>query len=221
MSSKFKAVIFDFDNTVVVSNEDHVRSYIQAAKKFNLKMDGDEVRRLFGRSAYEIIDNLYPDLSKADKKRMRDMKEVLYRRIISKKAVKTIPGIRKLLNHLKKEGYKIGIVSSASVKNIRIGLKMNGLGGYFRTRIGAEDVKRHKPDPQALLKMARRLKVKPQECVFIGDAVYDMMAARRAKMTGIGVATGFYTMKDLKSKGGKFAFKDHRGILKLFLSGRI
>ena len=221
MKHRHGTFIFDFDNTVVYSNEDHIKSYMMSAREFGLKMKKDEVRKLFGRSAEEIFKELYPQLSKKELKRIHARKEVLYRKIIADKPLKPIGGIKKTLHYLHERDAKIAIVSSASVKNIKIGMKRLGLGKYFQAIVGAEDVKHHKPNPEALIKAMKKLRSKPSDCVFVGDAKYDMMAARRAKVTGIGVATGFYKINDLKRNGGKYAFKNHLGILTLLKSGRI
>lgn len=216
-----EAFIFDFDNTVVYSNEDHVKSFLVTAEKFGYKITPDQVRRRFGMSAFEILADLFPHLSKKQIEKIRREKEKEYRRVVSRKKVRTIGGARDLLKFLKKEKIKTGIVSSASVRNIQVCLKKNRLGKYFRVKVGAESVKKHKPNPEPLLKAMKKLNVKPKNCIYIGDSIYDMMAAKRAGIkTRYGLATGFYSKRQLKAKGATKTFKNHTEVLRTLRSGR-
>jgi len=217
----FKAFIFDFDNTVIYSNEDHLRSYVIASKKHGLKISEEKVRRMFGMSAYEIFRKLFPKLSEKKIRELIEEKERNYRSIVAKKTIRTIGGVRELLVFLKKKKIKTAIVSSASVRNIEVGLKRNGLGKYFKVKVGAEDVKKHKPSPDSLLKAAGKLRVRPKDCIFIGDSIYDMIAARRAGMKRFGLTTGFYKEGQMKKNGASIVFKNHTGVLRILRSGQI
>lgn len=218
---KFKAFIFDFDNTVIYSNEDHVKSFLKVAKKIGRNIHADEVRKRFGMPAFEILSDLFPDLSRKEIVKIRHEKERIYRKVVAKKKVRTIGGIRNLLEFLKKKKIKIAIVSSASVKNINVGLRMNRLVKYFQVKVGAESVKRHKPFPDPLLKAAKKLHVKPKDCIFIGDSIYDMIAAKRAGIRRLGLTTGFYNSKQMKRNGAMMTFKNHVEVLRTLKSGRI
>lgn len=57
---------------------------------------------------------------------------------------------------------------------------------FFSTAVAYEDTRKHKPDPEPLLLAAQRLRVQPQECVYIGDVQNDVIAARAAGMKMIG-----------------------------------
>jgi len=217
----FKAFIFDFDNTIIYSNEDHVKSFIKVGKKIGRKIPANEIRKRFGMSAFEILEDLFPKKSRGEILRLRTEKERIYRRIIAKKKVRTIGGIRELLKFLKKNKIKIAIVSSASVENIKIGLKMNKLAKYFHVKIGAENVKKHKPNPEPLLKAMKKLRMKPKDCIYIGDSIYDMIAARRADMRRLGLTTGFYNSRKMKKNGAMMTFKNHTEVLRTLKYGRI
>ncbi len=144
---------------------------------------------------------------------MRNLKERIYRQIISKKDIKTIAGIEELLKFLKANRVKVGIVSSASIKNIRIGLRENKLTKYFDAIVCVENSKRHKPNPDPVLKGARMLGLKPRQCAMIGDSMYDVIAARRAKTLPLGLTTGYYSEMQLKFNGAKRCFGNHREVL--------
>jgi len=218
---KVKAVLFDYDETIVYSNMDHVMSFIRAGKKFGVKINKKQVLERFGKSAINILSEILPEVRDEDIIRLRDEKEKIYREMISRKDVRTVAGLRELLEFLRENKIKCGIVSSASIRNIRIGLKENKVGRYFKAIAAAENVKRHKPNPDPVLKAARMLRVQPKDCVLIGDSIYDIIAARRAHVTAFGLTTGYYSALQLKWKGAKASFKDHREFLSFLRSGRI
>ena len=67
--------------------------------------------------------------------------------------------------------------------------------------IDRDDVERAKPEPDLFLACQDRLGVEPQECYVIGDAVWDLLAARRAGMLGIGLLSGGYGQDELYQAG--------------------
>lgn len=218
---KIKAFIFDNDETVVYSNMDHVKSFILALRKHGLKATKNQIHERMGKSAITILSEMFPELTDDEIIRLRDEKERIYRRMISKKSVRAVDGIRDLLVFLKQNKIKTGIVSSASIKNIRIGLSENKFRKYFNAIVAAEDVKRHKPNPDPLLKAAKKLRVKPRDCAYIGDSIYDVIAAKRAKMLALGLTTGYYSEMELKIRGAKYVFRDHKEVISFLRSGRI
>ena len=77
--------------------------------------------------------------------------------------------------------YKLGIVTSR-VRVYLFETPMDSLEPYFETSVAYEDTKKHKPNPEPLLLAATRLKTKPSEIIYIGDAQVDMLAAKAAGM---------------------------------------
>jgi len=205
---RIKAVIFDFDQILVKSYADHINAFLVAAKDFGYKIKKEEVCRRFGRSGKEIIRELLPNLGEKEIEKFMNEKEINYRKIISKKNIRPMKGTREFLEFLKKRKIDCGISSSASIKNILIVLRRTKLKKYFRTIVAAEHVKHHKPHPEPLLKAAKLLKVKPTNCIYIGDSIFEMQAARRAHMTGIGILTGIYNSDELKDAGASYVVND-------------
>lgn len=218
---KVKAFLFDYDETTVYAHSDHVKAFVQAGREFGVKIKKRDIMKRFGKSAINILFELLPELTDDEIFRLRDEKERIYRKIISHKKIKLVEGMIDLLKFLKDRDVKVGIVSSASVKNIMIGLRKNKITKYFDVIVGAEDVKRHKPNPDPLLIAAKKLKVKPKDCVYIGDSIFDMISARRAGMKRIGMTTGFYSEMRLKFEGAKYCFRNHREVLNFLKAVRI
>jgi len=210
-----KAVIFDFDQVLVKSYADHINAFLSAAKKFGYKVKKEEICKGFGKAGKEMIRELLPNLTEKEIEKFMDEKEENYRKIISKKTIQSMKGTRELLGFLKKREIKYAISSSASIKNILIVLRKTRLKKCFKTIIAAEHVKHHKPHPEPLLKAAKLLKTRPTNCIYIGDSIFEMQAARRARMMGIGILTGIYNSNELKSNGASYIVNDMREVKSL------
>ncbi|MBI2888451.1 MAG: HAD family hydrolase [Candidatus Liptonbacteria bacterium] len=78
--------------------------------------------------------------------------------------------------------YLLGIATSRGRTGVYEPPKLAALREYFKVSIAYEDTQHHKPHPAPLLLAAERLQVKPEECVYVGDAETDMLAARAAGM---------------------------------------
>ena len=70
------------------------------------------------------------------------------------------------------------------------------------------DVARAKPEPDLFIECARRLDADPAECYVIGDAVWDLLAARRARMLSIGLLSGGYGADELQAAGAFRVYRD-------------
>ena len=75
--------------------------------------------------------------------------------------------------------------------------------------VGRGDVRRAKPEPDLFLACAERLAADPIDCYVVGDAVWDMLAARRARMLGVGVLTGGYGDDELTRAGAFRVYRLH------------
>lgn len=209
------AVIFDFDQVLVKSYTDHINAFSIVAKKFGYELKKKEICKRFGKAGKEMIRELLPNLTEKQIEKFMNEKEENYRKIISKKNIQPMKGTRELLGFLKKRKIKCAISSSAIIKNILIALRKTKLKKYFKIIIAAEHVKHHKPHPEPLLKAAKLLKVKPTNCIYIGDSIFEMQATRRARMIGIGVLTGAYNSNELKRNGASYIVNDMREVKSL------
>jgi phosphoglycolate phosphatase-like HAD superfamily hydrolase len=120
------------------------------------------------------------------------------------KKILPFDGSVETLRRLKKSGLKLGIVSGKLrffiEKHMReVGYDMN----WFDVIVSCEDTKNHKPSPDPLLFACKKLKVKPEDVMFIGDARFDYEAAKSAKVNFVAVLTGVSTQEELEKLGVK------------------
>ena len=178
---KIKAVIFDVDGTLVDSLDFIVDTFVEAAKEAGFQIKSEDVKKLVGIPGREIIKRVLKisDPQKIEEIRRRWNK---IQRETYAKRVKPYPGVREILEYLKKRGFKLAVATSLLSKKAKEVLQIFNIEKYFDTCVAADNVKRAKPSPDVFLEAAKRLKVNPEECIIVGDTEYDVMAAKKAKM---------------------------------------
>lgn len=130
------------------------------------------------------------------------------------------PGIAALLDELALTGATIGVVTSKRLASATRTLEAAGLADRLPVVVAMEDTALHKPNPEPLMLALDRLGARPEESVYIGDAVVDVQAARAAGMAAIAVTWGAGDRSDLLA-AGPVAVVDTIEVLrdKLFLTG--
>jgi len=196
-----KAFIFDKDGVLVETFNLHFESYVKILSKIGIKIKKNDIAKRYGMKSVEIIKQIMKDkgkkITERQVKELADKKEKIYRKISGKK-LKLLLGVKKLLIYLKKKKYKIGIASSASKESIDQLLRITKIKNYIDATISGFEVKFSKPDPEIFLKCAKRLKVKPEDCVVFEDSIYGIKAAKKAHMKCVAVVTGQHSKKELK-----------------------
>ena len=80
--------------------------------------------------------------------------------------------------------------------------------------ITRDDVRRAKPDPDLFIAAAARLDVDIQSAVIVGDSIWDMLAARRARGLGVGLLSGGYGQDELERSGAIRVYEDPADLLR-------
>ena len=118
------------------------------------------------------------------------------------------------LTELKKQGVRIGIISTKYRHMIVSYLKESQAEEWFDLIIGGEDVSRHKPHPEGLLLAIKQLEAIPSQTLYIGDSTVDAETAAAANIDFIGVTNGITTDKELKAYPHKKIVDNLTGVLK-------
>ncbi len=103
--------------------------------------------------------------------------------------VRPLPGARQLLTHLSQIGVPWAIATSGGIKSARPFLEKLALdpAAVIITR---DEVEHAKPDPDLFLAAAARLGVEINDSVVVGDSIWDLLAAKRARAIGVGLLSG-------------------------------
>lgn len=199
MKKNKKGVIcFDLDETLIHSSRAHVMAYQQALKKHGfIGLTQEKLLSKFGVSSKIYLKQLIPEISKKDIESVRNLHAKLLIKT-SKKYVSTIRGVRKSLKILSKD-YILAIVTNCTSENIKILLKAARLdSSLFEVVVGNDKGIKPKPSPEEIVKAGHLLKHKAD--YMVGDTIYDIIAARKARVKGIAVLTGMHTRSMLKKE---------------------
>jgi len=189
---------FDLDNTLLNSDKAHVVAYQYALKKLNLKLLEDkDIYIHFGKPKQDVARAISNSSNKEIIKNIIKYHDI-YLWNISYKLSRVLPDIKNILQYLKKK-YEIAVISNCSHKSIIKLLEGAGLSKkLFDFVIGDNDVKHPKPWPDELFK-AEKL-AKENVLYHLGDSIYDIKAARRAKVKCIAILSGHYTKSQLQKE---------------------
>jgi beta-phosphoglucomutase family hydrolase len=188
MTAAVGAALWDLDGVLVDSTRFHYEAYHELLAELGREVTFDDFRSLFGLRNESILRRLLGELPPAEVHRLANRKEEIFRGMIAGK-VEALPGAAELVRRLRDADVPMAIVSSTPRANIELILGSLGLADAFDAVVGAEDVRRGKPDPEGVLTAAQRLGVAPAGCVVLEDAPAGIRGGKAAGMRCIGVAT--------------------------------
>lgn len=182
----FKGAIFDLDGVIVNTVPIHFKAwrklFTEYGKKFTFQDYKTKVDGIPGLNGARAILAKLPEkevVKTANKKRK------YFLEFLKKEKIPVFKSTVKLINELRTKKIKIAAISSSKVaKHI---LKKTKLFNLFDTVVTGYEITKGKPDPQIFLLAAKRLKLKPKDCVAFEDALLGVEAARRAKMFCLGI----------------------------------
>ena len=203
------ALIFDLDGTLVDTVYAHVFAWQRALGERGMDVDGWKIHRRIGMSgglfARALARELGRELTEEETAAVQSRHSELFRELMAQR--RALPGAVELLRHLRDGGVPHGIATSGRRPDIDASLEALDLP-QDAVVVERGDVARAKPEPDLFLECARRLDVPPVECFVVGDAVWDLLAARRAQMLAVGVLTGGYGEDELLKAGAYRVYRD-------------
>lgn len=101
-------------------------------------------------------------------------------------------GMDALLTQLTEAGHTLGVITSKAGPTVDLAFDVLPLRHHFSIVVASEDTDRHKPDPAPIHLALTRLGVAPDRACYVGDAPFDIQAAKSAGITSIGVTWGFF-----------------------------
>jgi HAD superfamily hydrolase (TIGR01509 family) len=210
------ALIFDLDGTLVDTVYAHVFAWQCALDEAGMAIDGWRIHRRIGMSgglfARAVAREIGRDLTQQEAERLQRRHEELFQKLLPER--RPLPGAIDLLGALRKAGIPHGIATSGRRPEINRSLEVLGIGPETVV-VERGDVQRAKPAPDLFLACQQRLGVAITDCYVVGDAVWDLLAARRAGMLSVGLLSGGYGEDELTKCG---AFRVYRDPVELYSS---
>lgn len=180
---KIKAVIYDVDGTMVDSEPLHVDAWDKALQIYSHKLSdlSKNLREtMAGKKpaviAKDMIDDLVLNINSAT---LLQKKTEIFMNLI-KTDLHGMPGVVASVKRLKNDDYKLGIGTSLNREYINIVLNNLDIREFFDVIVTGDEIKNGKPHPDTYLVVAKKLGVKPEECVVIEDAQSGIQSAKAA-----------------------------------------
>jgi HAD superfamily hydrolase (TIGR01509 family) len=174
-----------------------------------MPIDGWRIHRRIGMSgglfARAVARELGRPLSAEEVEAVQARHGELFRELLPER--RPLPGAVGLLAELRETGVAHGIATSGRRPEIDASLEALGIGADTVV-VARGDVLRAKPEPDLFLACAERLGAAPEECYVVGDAVWDLLAARRARMLSVGLLSGGYGEDELNRAGAFRVYRD-------------
>ncbi len=183
-------VLFDMDGVIVDSNPAHKIAIGLFCKNHNRLVDDAFLQsRIYGRTNHEWIPELFENtLSEAELLEYADEKERLFRDVF-KKDLYPVEGIIEFIDHLKNNGFKMAVATSAPGENAEFILSGLGIKNRFDAVLDSSHVKKGKPNPDVYMKAAAALGLPPEQCIVVEDSLAGVQAGKSAGCKVIGITT--------------------------------
>jgi HAD superfamily hydrolase (TIGR01549 family) len=210
------AFVFDLDGTLVDSVYQHVLAWREALETEGVELSVWRIHRKIGMSGGLFTNMLLRetgvDFSLERIERLQRLHAAAYNRISG--GIRPLPGARALLAALTTAEIPWAIATSGRMETAGPVLETLGVDLHRIPVITRDRVKYAKPEPDLFLAAAGELGVGLEAVTVVGDSVWDMLAARRARLLGIGLLSGGYGTAELERAGAYRVYEDPADLLK-------
>jgi HAD superfamily hydrolase (TIGR01549 family) len=207
--------LFDLDGTLVDSVYQHVLAWREALEDAGIELAIWRIHRQIGMSGGLFVNALLREtdrrLTPDEVTRLQALHADAYKRQVGK--VRALPGARDLLTYLSRTRVPYAIATSGRLEFARLTLQVLDLDPQIPI-ITRDQVRHAKPDPDLFLAAAKSIGVPIQNAVVVGDSVWDLLAARRARALGVGLLSGGYGQDELERAGAYRVYQDPRDLLR-------
>ena len=193
----------------------HVLAWREALEEVGLELSVWRIHRRIGMSGGLFLDALLRETGRRfgsdEAAAVRRTHAAAFARLVG--AVKPLPGARELLKYLTNAKVQWAIATSGWLDSARPMLEMLDVPDGVPV-ITRDQVEHAKPDPDLFLAAAARLGAPIDSCIVVGDSVWDLLAARRARALGVGLLSGGYGQDELERAGAYRVYEDPADLLR-------
>ena len=197
-----KAVLFDMDGLMVDTESLATQAFIHSAKKQGYDMTKEETLLVLGfttKNIYDFWENYFKD-SNVSGKKLVDNHYKYIENVLFTTGPEKMPYIEELLKYLKGNSYKVAVASSSNMDHIINNMEKTGLKKYIDEFASGAEVENGKPAPDVFLLAAKRLGVKPENCLVLEDSKAGVIAGSSAGAKVIMVPDMFKPDEECKER---------------------
>jgi HAD superfamily hydrolase (TIGR01509 family) len=207
-----KGVLFDVDGTLIDSAYIHTLAWWQAFRQSGFDVPMARIHRCVGMGGARLVDSLLPD------SRNKDVDET----ILSAHSgvfgtywpsLRPLDGARNLLAKCKESGLAVALASSAREQDLEALRSALSADDYIDAATSSNDAENSKPEPDILVAALEAVGLDASGAVYVGDAVWDVMAASKLGIPTIALTCGGTSEAELREAGAVEVYDGPRQLL--------
>jgi HAD superfamily hydrolase (TIGR01509 family) len=208
------AFLFDLDGTLIDSVYEHTLAWREALEEMGISLPTVAIHRRIGMSAGMLVHAFEREAGKKFTSKEIEHLQTLHSRAYKKRVglVRPLPGAHDLLQELSNLGVPWAIATSGRKKDTKAPLTILRLDAHIPV-VTRDDVKHAKPEPDLFLAAAAKLRFRLERCVVVGDSIWDLLAAQRARVLGVGLLSGGFGENELERAGAYRIYRDPADLL--------
>lgn len=203
-------VVLDVDGTLMDTNYLHTEAWARAFEKAGHRVPRVKLHKEVGKGAGLLIHEFLEDAEKAEE--IQNSHSEFYEGM--QEYGHPLPGARELLSSLKERGYEVWFVTSAKDEELEHHMRELGADGNIDGVVNSSAVENPKPAPDIFEEALRRVGTTAEETVALGDALWDVQAARAAGIRTVAVLSGgAFDEEELRDAGAVDVYEDCAALL--------
>jgi HAD superfamily hydrolase (TIGR01509 family) len=202
------AVLFDIDGTLVDSNYLHIHAWCRAFSDVGIAVESWRIHRCIGMDGSRLVQFLTRDAEEDVQERAKELHLRYFKESVP--LLRTLPGARELLDRVHALGLQIVLATSASDDELSLLRNVLKCDDLVSAMTSSNDVDVAKPEPGIIQVALDRARVDAHHAVFVGDAVWDVVACKNAGVSAIGVLSGGVSREELGNAGAETVFDNVR-----------
>src|SRR5829696_61046 len=205
-----KVVVLDVDGTLIDTNYLHTEAWARAFEEVGHRVPRVRLHKEVGKGAELLIREFVDDDEKVEK--IQDLHSEVYAEL--QEYGHPLPGAKELISSLKERGYEVWFVTSAKDEELEHHMQELEAEGNIDGVVNSSAVENSKPAPDIFEETLRRAGASADETVAVGDALWDVEAAREAGIRTVAVLSGgAFHRSELEEAGAVDVYEDCAAIL--------
>ena len=211
-----QVLLADIDGTLVDSNTLHAESWRRAFEHFGIEVGMDEAWRQIGKGSDQLIPKFVPeqDRGRLEPELKKARSEIFHRDYMAR--IVPFAKSRELLAEVKRRGIKVALATSSNPEDLATYGKIIGMEDLVDEAATSGDAKESKPHPDIFAAALKKVGMKPEQAVALGDTPYDAAAAGKLGIRVIGLTCGGWKRSDLLEAGCAEVWQDPADLLEHF-----
>lgn len=213
-----RGVLFDVDGTLVDSNYQHTLAWWQAFRRFGHDVPAAEIHRAIGMGGDKLVAHLLGDDRDPDQDAELD---ATHGAVFSTfwPGLRAFEGAGDLVRRCADSGLAVVLASSASQQELGVMRGIIDADASISAATSSSDAENSKPSPDILQAALDAGGLEAAHAVFVGDSVWDVIAAKELEIPTVGLASGGTSEAELWDAGAVQVYKDIRALLDAFDDG--